>query len=193
MPVIGLAAGAALQGGAKIAQGISQKKRAKRLKESTYIPPALLEAEAQARKQANATRYAGQEVDEANIAQASATAVSNVNKAATNSADALNMGAAIVGSEQKQKQQLGKTLQMFKQRGQDNVRQTLYQKAQVQARNRASYEAAKSALTGASIQNIYGGVSDFGGAAASYFGNSNFMPKGSGGTPKDILAIANGI
>lgn len=193
MPVTALAIGGALQGTAKIAQGVQQKKMAKRLKESTYIPPALLEAEAKARKEANATRYAGQEVDEANLSQASATAVSNVNKAATNSGDALNMGAAIVGSEQRQKMQLGKTLQQFKQRGKEMQRQTLYQKAQAQARNRAAYEAAKSALTGASIQNTYSGVSDVGGAAASYFGNGSFMPKSSGGTSKDILAIANGI
>jgi hypothetical protein len=181
MPVTALVIGGAVQGGAKIAQGIKQKKMAKRLKESTYIPPALLEAESKARKEANATRYAGQEVDEANIAQASATAVSNVNKAATNSADALNMGAAIVGSEQKQKMQLGKILQQSKIRGKEIQRETLYKKAQAQARNRAAYEAAKSALTGASIQNTYSGVSDIGGAAAA-FGSANFLGGGNKAT-----------
>lgn len=183
IPLAALAIGAGVQGVAKIAQGISQKRKAKKLKESTFIPPALLEAERLARNQENTTRYAGQDVDENNIRQATATGISNVNKAATSSADALNMGSAIVGREQNQMRQLGKTLQMYKEQGRQSRRQALREKAYAQARNKQTFEEAKSALTGASIQNIYGGISDIGGGIASLGqGSSSFLPKGYGTT-----------
>jgi hypothetical protein len=176
LPLAALAIGAGVQGVAKIAQGISQKNKAKNLKESTFIPPAVLEAERLAKQQENATRYAGQDVDETNIRQGTATGISNVNKAATSSADALNMGSAIVGREQNQMRQLGKTLQMFKEQGRQSRRQALTQKAFAQARNKQQFEAAKSGLKGAATQNIYGGVSDLAGGLVSALGGSGKKP-----------------
>lgn len=130
-----------------------QKKELANLKESNYIAPGLLQAEALASKNTNATRYAGQDIDEANIRQGSANAVSNVSRATTSSTNLVNAAMGIQGNENRAMTGVSRTLQNFKDRNQANWTRLLLQKAGAQAGNRRQFEASKSALQGAIMQN----------------------------------------
>ena len=130
-----------------------QKKALKNLKESDYIAPGLLQAAAGAEKRANASRYEGQDIDEANIKQASATAFNNTAKATTSSTNLLNSAMGIQAAENKAMDNVSSTLQQFKRGNQKDFNNLLLDKADAQLGNRRQYEATKSSLQGAIMQN----------------------------------------
>lgn len=139
------------------------KKRYNELTESSYIPPSLNQAINNAGNQANATRYAGQDVDEQNIRNASNTAITNVQRGATSSANVLNAASQIQGNQNKAMAQVGGTLQRNKNQWFNNFNNLLLGRADRQQRNRDQYLAAKSALLGArdaAKMNVWKGVDD---------------------------------
>lgn len=154
-----------------------QERALRELKESNFISPALLEAEAEAQKSMNASRYSGQDIDEANIRQASANAMDNVARSTTSSANLVNAAMGIQTNQNRANQGLSRVLQDFKRSNKANWRNTLVQKGQQQLANRRQYEASKSALQGAimanratqsnALWNAAGGLVDAGAMALS--------------------------
>ena len=168
-----------------------QQKELDNLKESDYIAPGLLQAEALANKNANATRYAGQDIDEANIRQNSANAMSNVSRATTSGTNVVNAALGIQGNENRAMQGVSKTLQNFKDRNQANWTRLLLQKANAQLGNRRQYEASKSALQGAIMQNKARQRNAFWNAGGSALDSGLAFVAG-GGWMKGLDAITGG-
>jgi hypothetical protein len=131
----------------------TQEKELKNLKESTFIAPGLLQAEALAQKNANATRYAGQDQDEANIRQGAATAFDNVSRSTTSSANLVNAAMGIQANQNKAMQNVAQTGQQIRQQNMGGWTNLLLQKAGQQSANRKQFEATSSALRGAIMQN----------------------------------------
>ena len=168
-----------------------QQKELNSLKESDYIAPGLLQAEALANKNANATRYAGQDIDEANIRQNSANAMSNVSRGTTSGTNVVNAALGIQGNENRAFQGVSKTLQNFKDRNQANWTRLLLQKANAQMGNRRQYEASKSALQGAIMQNKARQRNAFWNAGGSALDSGLAFAAGGGGM-KGLDAITGG-
>jgi hypothetical protein len=168
-----------------------QKKELDNLKESDFIPPSLLQAESLASKNTNASRYAGQDIDEANIRQSSANAVSNVSRATTSSTNLVNAAMGIQGNENRAMQGVSKTMQNFKDRNQANWTRLLLLKANAQAGNRRQYEASKSALQGAIMQNKARQRNAFWNAGGSALDSGLAFAAGGGGM-KGLEAITGG-
>jgi hypothetical protein len=170
-------AGALLSGGAKLLGGLGkgltansmvkdQKRALKNLKMDNYISPALTQALGNSQKRLNATMYAGQDIDQANIEKSSANAFNNVQRATTSSTNLLNAAMGIQGAENQQKQGLQRNLAAFKDGANRDFTGLLIQKAGVQDANRRQYQAAKSALQGSIMQNKAIGKNAFWNAGA---------------------------
>jgi hypothetical protein len=130
-----------------------QQKALNNLKESNFIAPSLLQAEQLAQKNVNATRYAGQDQDEANIRQGAATAYDNVARATTSGSNLVNAALGIQTNQNKAMQNVAQTGQRIRQGNQAGWTNLLLQKAGAQTYNRRQYEGSKSALQGAIMQN----------------------------------------
>lgn len=130
-----------------------QEKVLKNLQESNFISPALLQAEAAASKDLNATRYAGQDQDEARIRQSSSNAFDNVSRATTSSTNLVNAAMGIQGNQNRAMAGVGQRLQQVKEGQRGRWTNLLLQKAGQQLSNRRQYEGTKSALQGAIMQN----------------------------------------
>lgn len=153
LPLIPLAIAAA-SATQKFIAARKQRKEAK--KAEGYVPPALKAAENIDRIKSNATRYAGQDIDEANIRQASSDAIGNTQRASSSSGDVLNASARIQGQQNKAMQNVSRGAMMFRENAMDKYRNTQGQVAQAQADSRGYAEG----LRGAAMQNVYGGVND---------------------------------
>lgn len=162
-----------LGGANALFQGISainQKRKANKLKASTFEPPALTEEANLARTQANASKYAGQSIDEENLRQGAADSVANAERAATSSGQLLNVGSKIANQQQRGMKSIAQRGEMFRQNAMDKYRNVLRAKAQNQMGNQQQFQAAKSALIGSSNQNAYNALSSvLGGLAISDF------------------------
>jgi hypothetical protein len=182
-----LIAGAA-QGLGQLITGISQRRQARKLKPSTYIPPSLQEAVGSARSRAQATRYAGQGEDERSVRQATQTAMGNVQKSTSSSATALNAAASLAGREQAGMRNISQRAMQNRERQQQIFESALKQRANVEAQNRRQYEAAKSALRGASMQNTSKGLGNFG-MAAGLAGDKFLSSRDGGGVTADTSSM----
>jgi len=131
----------------------TQEKELKNLKESNFISPALLQAEAMAARNANTTRYVGQDQDEANIRQSSATAFDNTSRATTSGSNLVNAAMGIQANQNKAMQNVAQTGQRVRQANMGGWTNLLLQKAGQQLNNRRQFEASASALRGAIMQN----------------------------------------
>jgi hypothetical protein len=150
-----------------------QKKALKNLKEDTYISPALLQALGGAEKRSNATMYAGQDIDQANLDRNANNAFSNVSRATTSSPNLVNAAMAIQGQKNVAQQWIQRNLAVFKDSANKDFTNLLLQKANAQLGNHRQYQAAKSALQGAAMQNnaqannaLWNAGAQVGGAAA---------------------------
>lgn len=150
-PFIPLAVGG-VQSIYQLFQANKQRKEAD--KAANYIPPSLLEEESLARTQAGATRYAGQDQDEANVRQGVADTFANVSRASTSSGDILNAASKLDNSQSKALQGIQRTGQVFKQNAMDRLRGTLARKAGAQMQARMYAEN----LRGAAAKNEYNAV-----------------------------------
>lgn len=131
----------------------AQEKELNNLKESSFISPALLQAEAAASKDLNTTRYAGQDQDEAAIRQNAANAFSNVSRATTSSTNLVNAAMGIQGNQNRAMDRVAQRFQQVKDGLRGRWTNLLLQKAGQQLSNRRQYEATKSSLKGAIMQN----------------------------------------
>ena len=173
---LAVTAGTALIGGVgkKIAAdnfADKQRNALKNLKESQFISPALLDAIGGAQKRKDATMYAGQDIDQANIQRSANNAYSNLARGTTSSTNLVNGAMAIQGQQNIANQGLQRNLAQFKDQANRDFTSLLLQKANAQAGNRRQYEASKSALQGAIMQNeaqgdnaLWNGVSQVGGS-----------------------------
>ncbi len=159
----------------KIIMGNKQKKMARNLKRSDgfdYIAPELKENQDLSEQGAYSNRSFNQGVDEANLRKA--TAGSRYSAGLTGSAaKKLSAGAS---SENKYINRL----QLLRQKGRnerlgrvDKLMNANVMVGNVRAANEQRFQDTKAALKGASMQNIYGGISSWGDAisnSASMFG-----------------------
>lgn len=124
-----------------------------------FIPPGLKEEENIARTQAGATRYAGQDQDEAQVRQGVSDTFSNVSRATTSSGEVLNAASKLSGAQDRAIQGIQRTGQVFRQNAMDRLRGTLARKAGAQMQARMYAEN----LRGAAARNEYNAVSSLAG------------------------------
>ena len=139
----------------QLAQGLTQKKRAKNLKEDKFIPGATLEKEARARSRANQTQMPGQARAEEKMDSATTNAVSATRR---NARDSTTVVEKIQEADAVKKSQIGDMnakLADFKLRNEAALDSALSEKAGYQKRNRDQYNAAKSALEGSAATNFF--------------------------------------
>lgn len=141
-------------------QAAKQKKLAKNLKKSDYIPPGVLEAEAIARQQANATELPGQGRIEDNLEKQTANTLSAARRTSNDSASVMEQVQAADAKSKEVVGDLGVNLAEFKRKNQKDLQSTLERKGQYEKQNQDAYDAAKSALKGASSQNAFNAVSN---------------------------------
>lgn len=162
--------GAGVGAGAKMIVGANQRAAAKRLKPNSFIPPSATENNVLARYMFNATAYPGQEQDIARGERTTANAVGQLQKNAKSSTDILNSASLIQARGTNLNNDIAQRYQQYKQGAVARLMGTNQQVAGYQNQNQQQYLAAKSALLGAGLQNIYGGVSDIGGGIAAMSG-----------------------
>lgn len=147
------------------AKAIQQNVLAKNLKKSNYIPPGMTEAEAMARAASNATQAPGQSVAEDKVDQQTANTTAAVRTAAKDSSTVLDKVQQADAISKSKKNDINAKAQEFKYRNQKSLEGTLKQKAQYQQNNENQYNAAKSALRGASDVNAFNAAQNLGTAA----------------------------
>lgn len=179
-PLIPLLVGAG-QAGYQFFQAARQRREADKAK--NYIPPGMLEAENLARVEAGATRYPGQDRDEANIRQNTADTFQNISRATTSSGDLLNAASKLNGAQARGIEGVAKNAEIFKHNALDRYRSTLAQKAGYQMQARMYSEQLK----GAAARNEYNGVASLGGGVvqAGLAGDWNKM-FGGGANPMSM-------
>lgn len=166
-------------GALKTLGGLFQRNKAKKLKESDQISPELAKAEAEANQLANATKAPGQAQEEANVRQSTSRAISDAKKVAGGANEILNYASAAQGTENKAMRDVSRRALLYRDQARKNRAAIRQQIASQRAANRQQFQAAKSALLGASNQNIFGGLTDMGGTLAlnaSGGGNSGSNP-----------------
>lgn len=163
----GAVIGAGIGAGAKIYLGAKQRAEAKKLKENDSIPSAALENNILARYMFNSTAYPGQGQDVARNDQTTANAVGQIEKNAKSGTDILNSAALIQARGLKTNNDIAQRFQQFKAGSLSRLMGTNDKVSGFQNQNKQQYLAAKSALLGAGLQNIWGGVNDFGGTVSA--------------------------
>lgn len=145
---------------AQAVQAGIQNKKAKKLKPSNFIPPAIREAESTARQIAQSTQMPGQDRFEARLGKNTANTLAAARRSTSNPAALLE---AVQEADARAKGAIAdnKTnLDAFKLQGQNLLSNALAKKGAFQQANRDAYNAAKSALTGASQQNLYNAITN---------------------------------
>lgn len=152
-----------------------QREYLKNLKEDQTISPALLEALGGAQKRKDATMYAGQDIDQANIDRNANQVFNNVTRGTTSSTNVVNAAMGIQGQKNLAEQGIQKNLAQYRDNANQDYTNLLLQKASMQNQNHQKFLGAKSALQGAAMQNdaisqnaLWDSVSQLGGAAAGY-------------------------
>lgn len=146
-------------------QAARQSRQARKLRPSSFIPPALREAEDSARREAMSTRFPGQAEEEAGLRQTVADTFHNVARSSTSPATTLNAASRLSAFEQRARREMGAEARRFRAGATDRLRQIQLRRAGIQAENRRQFEAARSALRGASQQNLFNALSSLGAGA----------------------------
>lgn len=182
-----IAAGVAAAGATyQIVKGVKQKKLARKLAESKFVPKELSDNRDLAQQQAMSRRAPGQALAEENIRRSQANQISagqrsfggDVNKtaaitsAATAQANDANRAVAAQG-------------QAFSEGAFNRLSNANSAIAGQRRQNRSEYNSAKAALIGASDQNIYNGINNASTAALAGMsgsgGGGGFSQGGGGG------------
>jgi len=162
MLLIPLAVGAflsALPSAFQFGKAKEQKKLAKDLKEDSFIPPALQAKLDAAKIRANATLFPGQPQAEEQIREASAGSINQVRRTSSSTSDVLNTVAAIDAQEKNSRVELARTNAEFQNQADRELGFTQSEVAGVEQGNRDQFNASKSALIGASDQNVFNALS----------------------------------
>lgn len=176
------------------AQGFIQRGRAKKLKESTYIPAELQENKALAQQQAFSRRAPGQGRSEELVRRNLSTAIAannrsaggDVNKSAALNASAVARADDAVGGLQAQGAQFSENA--FARMAQANLG-IAGQKRQ----NRDDYTRTKSDLIAASDQNFFNALSGIGSAGVAFGLNGGFKGKTGQSTTQPGTPTTNNV
>lgn len=154
-------------------QGYKQKKQAKKLKASNYVPPSVEEALVSARMHSTADSP-GHRRGLERLKQSSASSISASKRIGGSSAQ-LQQGVADTDAREKEH---SKDLQVansaFKNQARNNVQDLLLTKGGYEQQSQDSFNAAKSALIGASQQNTYNAVTTLGEGLVHSLPDSSF-------------------
>lgn len=181
-----IAAGAVGLG--KLLFGVSQRRRADRLRPSTYIPPSLLQNISETEALERVTKYPGQELEESRAKKTTQDILGSARQTVRTPGQYLNLVSNIQGRENRQMQDIGQNLLRYREGQRLRKQQFRGMKGGIEYENMRRYWAEKSAMLGAGAQNIYGGLSDIftagalgymdregtGAGASNLFGNSNY-------------------
>jgi hypothetical protein len=174
----------------QIGQGIYQKSQAKKLKESTFVPPELTMNRDLAQQQAFSRRAPGQGFAEEQIRRNTANTISAGQRSFGGDA---NKAAAVASAANAQANDATSRLaaqgQQFSENALGRLSGANMAIAGQKRQNRNEFNAAKSQLIAASNQNIFNGISN----AASAGLTSYFAGGSGGGIPSDIKNQANTI
>lgn len=168
-----------VQAGYQAVKGAQQKRQAKRLKPSTYIPPALQSQLAADKNRTAKSITKRQQLADKRINRMTAQTSNRIAKTG-GSAGNMIIGAAAADAQGKDAIQESEVIaESERERNRDKLSATKMSVARVQQKNQDEYEAAKSALLGAGDQNIFGGIKTAGSTAAFAAGAmSGDKPKG---------------
>ncbi len=154
----------------KLLAGIKQKKMAKNLKKSNYIPEGLTTALSEGRQGAYSARGLDQGVEEAMLRKQQAGELYAGKQAAGSSAQKLAFASNVGGNFTDRMRQLQAQGRAGQHGRRQNYQNLLMGKANVELQNQRAYEGEKAALTGASMQNIHGFWLGLEGAAGDVLG-----------------------
>lgn len=168
LPVI--AAGASLIDPlSRLFTGLKQKKMARKIKPSKFIPPSLQDATSQARTAAYSSRSLDQGVAEAELRKQQANQNYVIGQQGT-TAQRLAATASLGNNFTDRMMQLMAQGRNERYGRIQNYENQLLNKANVEMENQRVYEGAKSALRGASMQNIHGFWSGLGDSVGDVLG-----------------------
>lgn len=100
--------------------------------QKNYISPALLDAIGMGQKRMNASMYAGQDVDQANVNRSANNAYSNVARSTTSGTNLANSALAIQGQQNIANQGIQRNLAQYKDQSAKDFTSLLLQKANAQ-------------------------------------------------------------
>lgn len=175
------AASGLISQGAKIWAGARQRKMAKELKKSDYVPSELTDNQDLAGQMAFSNRSFNQSVDEAETRKNIATTGYSMKQMAGGAARKLATTSAMSNrfmNNMARMRQRGRNARMNRV---DRFMDANRAVGAVKMDNQRRYEAAKSALLGASMQNIYGGISDLPNTLGDILGTIDKEGWGGGG------------
>jgi len=163
-------------------QGIRQKQLAKNLKQDTYIPGALREAEARTRTRAGVTKLPGQDRAEEKIKSTTANTIAVTRRNAKDSTTVLEKTQQADAVSKAAVGDMNARVEGYKLKNEEKLNQVLSQKASYQKANKDQFDAAKSALEGASSQNFYNAATNAATAGIITGANKGSAAKGAIGT-----------
>lgn len=154
-------------------QAHQQRKQAKALKPSNYVPPAVLEAEQNARLNANSLSAGyGRSLDLLN--RATATTINNAKRVGGSSS---SIQQAVADADARQKNNIA-DLQVSeaanRQAARGQLNNLLLQKGAYQKESNDNYNAAVSALKGAAKQNTFNAITGLAEGAVMSMGDKSF-------------------
>lgn len=136
-------------------QSIAQRNKANNLQQSNYIPPSVQNAVANARLNAGATEAPGQDQALSRIRTSTANSILNAKKTASNAAQLSSSVGESEGREKQDLQGLTANNQAFQFRNRQDLMKWLGIRGEYEQSNYDKFNAAKSALIGASNQNAF--------------------------------------
>lgn len=191
MAIIPLAA-SLLPAAYQIGQGFYQKNQAKKLKESTFVPPELLMNRDLAAQQGYSRRAPGQAFAEEGVRRNTATVISAANR---NFGGDVNKSAAVAAAAGAQAnddlRRIAADGARFSERAFDRVADANVRIAGEKRRNRDEFNTAKAALIEAGNQNMFSGLSNVASAGLTHYLSGGFQGKSrasaGGGSPAQAV------
>lgn len=170
-------------------QGSKQRKKARDLNVSTYIPPALRRKISDLTMMSKAGRYAGQDVDEANVRKNVADAMASVREGTSSSANILNAASLLNEQANQAFQNIGARAEQVRERRLADLNMARSEKSGVQMENQRRFQAAKGALEGAGSQNMFNALSNLAAIGVLARGGRGSGQENSAITPDELSGL----
>lgn len=162
-----LAAGLSAAGGiAKMITGFKQKKEAKNLQKSNFIPQSMRENLSRLKMNAASNMLPGYNQAKENINQSTSNSIRAAGSGSIS--DKLNQAQSANISEKDALATLDVQGAQFKQGNEDRLNAGLNQQAQVEMDNEKTFRALKQQLLNSGQQNIFGGMNDLATVGTTY-------------------------
>jgi hypothetical protein len=175
----------------QIGQGIYQKSQAKKLKESTFIPPELLMNRDLAQQQAFSRRAPGAAQAESNVRRNLATTIAAGQRSFggdANKVAAITAGANAQANDANA--QIAAQGQQFSENAFGRIAQANNGIAAQKRQNRMEFNAAKAELLSSSNQNIFNGINNAASAGLTSYLAGDFAKGGNKGS--SVAGIGTG-